>query len=163
MPCKIAFCLYLCVFDGGTWIGLVTGIIGTVSPSLNFFDFPLCLDIQCVCRSSLSVSHVNGIYFGLMLLLSVSSASLCVMVVGLKISSFYLILSSLQLRNAPNLLRQEHALLVRWFSCDGQPSVAKRDGMPFLWSTVLSFFQSRWSLSSMGVRIIFIAIPDKRW
>lgn len=141
-PCKIAFCLYLCVFDGGTWIGLFTGFIGTVSPSLNFFDCPLCLDTQHVCCSSLSVSRINDIYFGLIILLSGSSVSLCVMAVGLKISSFYIILSSLQLRNAPNLLRQEHALLVRWFSCDGQPSVAKRDGMPFLWSTVLSFLQS---------------------
>ncbi|KAF3450574.1 hypothetical protein FNV43_RR06663 [Rhamnella rubrinervis] len=42
-----------------------------------------------------------------------SSANLCV----------------LMLRNAPNLLRHEHALLVRWFSYDGQPIIAKRDEM----------------------------------
>ncbi|XP_024028748.1 dihydrolipoyllysine-residue acetyltransferase component 2 of pyruvate dehydrogenase complex, mitochondrial isoform X2 [Morus notabilis] len=34
---------------------------------------------------------------------------------------------SKKLRSAPNLLRHENALLVRWFSFSGQPSVGKRD------------------------------------
>lgn len=34
---------------------------------------------------------------------------------------------SKKLRNAPNLLRHEQALLVRWFSFNGQTSVGKRD------------------------------------
>lgn len=46
--------------------------------------------------------------------------------------NFVLYSCSLQLRSASNLLRQEQAILVRWFSHDVQPSSGKLNGMPFL-------------------------------
>ena len=46
----------------------------------------------------------------------------------------------LQLRNAPNFLRHEHTILVRWFSNNAQPSIGKRDGMLIIFDYLVSTF-----------------------
>ncbi len=50
------------------------------------------------------------------------------------------ILCFLQLRNAPNFLRHEHTILVRWFSNNAQPSIGKRDGMLIIFDYLVSTF-----------------------